>query len=403
MLVIGKDLVVDYPVIDADAHVNEPPDLWQSRLPERMRERGPKVVRTDAGDSWSIDGGKVMRLVKPTALAGLSYVQAGTTAVTYDNMRRGSFDPKARLHDMDMDGIACQVLYPSVGLQGGKAYSDDPELQIAAVRAYNEWLAEFCSTDPKRLYGLAVIPTVGVAAAVEAMKHGLDIGMRGAIISTFPNGTLDSQPEDAAFWDLCQEADIPVQVHIGSFNRTPIVPREKRKSLGIRADLKAGAGAMPIVMDFIECGILDDFPRLKLVMVEAGVGWIPTLLEQADDFYQRYRWTSATGEDYKLSPSEYFYRNFYSTFMIDTMGMALRHKCGIDHIMWSTDYPHGGTEWPYSRTWLERNFSGLPYDEVRKMVHDNAVALYRLTPPPSEKGVLADSPQKAVRTAQPVT
>src|SRR5262249_34405513 len=127
----------------------------------------------------------------------------------------GSFDPKARVKDMDIDGIACQVLYPSVTLGGAKAYGDDPELQVACVRAYNDWMAEFCGYDSQRLYGLGVIPTAGIEYAVAELKRCIALGMKGALINTYPNGGSKSLPEDAAFWDICQSADFPVQVHIG--------------------------------------------------------------------------------------------------------------------------------------------------------------------------------------------
>jgi predicted TIM-barrel fold metal-dependent hydrolase len=124
-------------------------------------------------------------------------------------------------------------------------------------------------------------------------------------------------------------------------------------------------------------GIFDRFPNLKVVLVEANIGWIPTVLEQSDDMFLRFRfWTG--GHKLKKLPSEYFYENMRSTFMIDTVGVSLRHKCGLDNIMWSTDYPHSGTDWPNSRVTLERNFAGVPRDEVKKMVRDNAASLYKI-------------------------
>ena len=82
-------------------------------------------------------------------------------------------------------------------------------------------------------------------------------------------------------------------------------------------------------------------------------------------------------------PSRAFHRNFWATFMIDTVGIELRHRLNVDHLLWSTDYPHTGTDWPNSRVTIERVFRGVPQSEVKKMLHDNVKALYRLDDVPS--------------------
>jgi predicted TIM-barrel fold metal-dependent hydrolase len=399
MLVIGQDLIIDYPVIDADAHVNEPPNLWQDRVPSRFKERAPRVVKDDkGGDVWEFDQGKARIPVGLTAVAGLSYVQFRNSGFTYEGMRPGSWDPAERIKELDLDGVYAQVQYPSVTLRGAATYSDDDELQIACVRAYNDWLADFCAHNPNRLYGLGIIPTVGAEAAVAELEHSLRRNHRGVVISRWPNGEFDPSDEDDRFFAIAQEAELPVHVHIGSFLRTPgrHTMNSGRRFMGQVGATKSGTGVIPIVEEFLFCGVLDKFPRLKVVMVESNIGWIPTVLEQTDDMFLRYRFWSG-GEDMKLLPSEYFYRNIWATFMIDTVGMALRYKCNLDHIMWSTDYPHTGSDWPNSRVTLERNFRGLPYDEVKKMVHDNARALYKMTIP---DGAGAESPAELVTAAR---
>ena len=400
MKIIGNDLVIDYPVIDADSHVNEPPDLWQKRVPAKFRERAPKVVPFEGGDAWSFDNGKQVTPVGATAQAGNSVVDfrwAGD--VTYEKMRPGSFDPKARLEDQDLDGIAAQLLYPSVTLSGARAYGDDPALQAACTRAYNEWLAEFCGYAPDRLYGLALIPETTIENAVAEAKRAIDLKMRGVLLGAYPNGSLNPSPEDAAFWDLISSAGLPAHIHLGSFSRGHgDIPNTMRMRAAMAAGLKSGTGAQPVAAEFLYSGIFDEFPELNVVLVEGNIGWIPVLLEQADDMHLRYRFANGpeiTGM--KMLPSEYFYRNMWSTFMIDTVGMELRYRCGIDHIMWSTDYPHGGADWPNSRVTMERNFRGLPYNDVRKMAHENVKGLYKLNVPSSV------ARQASVNGAQPAT
>jgi predicted TIM-barrel fold metal-dependent hydrolase len=372
---------IDYPILDADAHVNEPPDTWQDRVPAKWRDRAPKVVHTDRGDLWSFDDGRSMRPVGLTATAGLSYPQFAPGGLAYDSIRPGSFDTKARLADMDADGIWLQVLYPSVTLAGAKVYGAEPALQVACVRAYNDWIAEFCEGADGRLVPQAILSTTGVDDAIAETERALALGHRGVVISSFPNGSLDARVDDDRFWSFVQEADIPVAVHIGSFLKGTAAnspPLDTLAFMGVAGASKAGAYTIPVVCDLIFSGIFERFPALKLLLVEANIGWIPTVLEQVDDMYLRYRWFTNGVEQMPTMPSRTFHRNFYATFMVDTVGIELRHRMNIEHLMWSTDYPHTGTDWPNNRVSIERNFRGVERDTVKKMLHDNCRALYKL-------------------------
>lgn len=374
---------IDYPILDADAHVNEPPDTWQTRVPQRLRARAPKVLHTDRGDVWSFDDGKRLRPLGLTATAGLSYLQFRTEGYRYEEIRPGSFDAAARLADLDADGIYAQILYPSVTLAGARTYADDRELQLACVRAYNEWLLEFCAGGNGRLIGQAIIPTTGVADAVAELRWALDHGMKGALIAAYPNGTYDDPgPANDPFWDLASSAEVPLGVHIGSFTESGLAPGKINQAtvsfMGGAGASKAGAQTIPVAVQLLFSGIPQRYPRLKFLLVEANIGWIPTVMEQLDDMFLRYRWFSGGTELMRDTPSRTFWRNFWATFMVDTIGIELRHHMNIDHIMWSTDYPHTGSDWPNHRVTIERLFRGLPAAEVKKMLHGNVKALYHL-------------------------
>jgi len=374
---------IDYPILDADAHVNEPPDLWQTRVPAHLKARAPKVLRTAEGDVWSFDDGKRLRPLGLTATAGLSYVQFRPQGFRYEDIRPGSFDPAARLADLDADGIYAQVIYPSVTLAGARTYADDRELQLVCVRAYNEWLAEFCAQGKGRLIGQTIIPTTGVADAVAELRWGLDHGLKGGMIAAFPNGTYDDPgPANDPFWGLAQEACAPLGVHIGSFTESGLAPGKlNQSSVAFMANagaVKSGADTIPVVSKLVFSGVCERFPALRVLVVEGNIGWIPTVMEQMDDMFLRYRWFSGATEFMRLTPSRIFHRNFWATFMIDTVGLELRHRLNIDHICWSTDYPHTGSDWPNHRVTIERLFRGLPRVEVKKMLHGNLKALYGL-------------------------
>ena len=376
---------IDYPILDADAHVNEPPDLWQEAVPSKWRDRAPKCVTTDQGQVWHFDGGREKWPVGLTATAGQSVFQIGPMGQTYDTMRPGSFDTDARLADMDADGIHSQVLYPSVTLKGAKVYSEERELQLACVRTYNDWIVSFSDDSDGRLIPQAIIPTVGIDDATAELDYAMKGSHRGAVISSFPNGSLYPKAEDDPFWARAQEASFPIAVHIGSFLRSAPAPSADGEDTTWAPSLaflsravwtKAGGQTLDVACDLLFSGIFERYPALKIVLVEANIGWIPTLLEQGDDMFRRYRWWTGAHQEMSEMPSRIFHRNFYATFMVDRSGLELRHRLNLDHIMWSTDYPHSGTDWPDSGITIERVFRGIPKDEVKKMLHDNCKALY---------------------------
>lgn len=388
---------IDYPIIDADGHVQEPADLWTSRAPAKLKDRVPKVQHTEQGDFWQFDEGKPPEPVGLTVAAGLSFLDFYPYGATYETMRPGMFEPQARLDDLDIDGIYAQVLYPSVTLKGASTYTDDPELQRFCVRTYNEWLIEFCGGSNGRLVPQAIIPTTGLDDAVAELEHAIKAGHKGAVISRFPGGTFEFSNDDDRFFEIAQEAGIPLVVHIGSFMRPSVISGGGKawsftdlSFLGGVAATKAGSFTIPVTTDLLFSGMFDRFPDINLALVESNIGWIPTLLEQTDDMFLRYRFFTKAHEVMSGMPSDIFHKHFWATFMVDTVGIELRHRMNIDHLMWSTDYPHTGSDWPNSRITIERVFRGVPKDEVKKMLHTNVKTLYQLD----------EIPDKISRTAR---
>ena len=141
---------------------------------------------------------------------------------------------------------------------------------------------------------------------------------------------------------------------------------------------KAGSSAIEMSCNLIFSGIFERVPALKIVLVESGIGWIPSLLEQLDDMFLRYRWATEFAGQMQALPSELFCRNVWTTFITDRVGLENTHRLNVSHAMWSTDYPHDTCCWPNTRASIEQQFRGLRVDEVRKMVNQNAVDLYRL-------------------------
>ncbi len=374
-----------YNIIDADAHVNEPPDLWQKRVPKELKDRAPKGVHLpDGNDGWSLEDGKTVRKLGITGqMAGMqSNEVTKDRIVTFAGMRPSNWDPRERIKDMELDGIHAAVVYSTFALGGAAAFGNDPEMQLACVRAYNDWLhEEFCAPSNGRLFGAALVPITGVEDAVAEMEYVKKRGLNGVVIGRWPNGSQMPSPADDHFWAAAQEMNMPVCIHVGNaftVAADATAPLQKMESIALGTLNKCGATSMPIVDSLIGQNVPGKFPRLKLSLVEANVGWIPCYLEQADDRWMHYRWIREKLH-LKMAPSDQFRRNFWASFMCDPIGVELRHHIGVDRIMWATDFPHGGTEWPNTRSQLDRLFRGVPENEVKMMIHDNACTFYGLT------------------------
>ena len=373
---------MEYRMIDADSHVNEPEGVWQDRVPAALKERAPRMLKLKDGlVGWSFDGGKRVSPVSLTAVAGLDMTQYTTSGTPFDKIRPGSYDPKARVLEMEYDMIQAQTLYPSVALAGAHSYSDDKELQLACVRAYNDWLQEeFCAYAPDRLIGLPIAPCTGVEDLILEWRRVADRGARGMILSSYPNGSFDAAPEDDRFWSEVEDWGYAAHLHFGFFGRTDGAPPARTATGGISPTQallpRLGVSVYKTMADMVHTGLFERYPKLKVVGVEVGIGWIPFFLETMDDNFLRHRWQS--GMHLKMMPSEYFKRNIWATFVTDPLGVDLRHKFNIDHIMWSTDYPHVQTDWPNSQRVVGQEFRQVPEDEKQKIVRDNAGKLYGL-------------------------
>ncbi|HME71071.1 MAG TPA: amidohydrolase family protein [Myxococcota bacterium] len=369
----------EYRLIDADCHTLEPPHLWEHYLPAEFHDRAPKLVKDEeGGDAWSFGSGKPLMYIGLVATPGMRYEDIRWRGYTYDTIRKGCWDGKARLEDMNLDGVDAEFLYPSQRTMYHFMGNPDLDFHRAGVRAYNDWLAgEFCSNDPERLFGLAQIPNVGVDEAIREMQRCREKGFRGVILTAWPSGGDTLGLEDDRFFAAAQDLAMPISIHIR-------IVRPGRKSTGalegpgaIANMALAGMTLFPEVMsEIIVSGVHDRFPKLTFLGVETDVGWIPAALEQLDNFYWRNR--AHTGIQIKRLPSEYFHDHWVCTFIHDRVGIRNRYDVGVRNMAWSTDYPHHGNDWPYSRKVVGEMFDGVPARERYEICAGNMVRAYAL-------------------------
>ena len=354
-------------LICADSHVNPPPAMWADYLPAPLRDRAPRVERTDEGD-FEIFEGQRKPVLGLSAMAGRKPEDFSLTVKRFDDQRPGGYDPAARLEDMDRDHVHAAVIYG-----GGPLPTRDPELRHASHLAYNDWLADFCSQEPKRLLGIAYLPCETPEQAIAEVARTAARGLRGCVIPRFPEEGEWSDPKWDGLWPAILDAGWVLSIHTGGRGRVQEAPRFD--PTGFLADMLMNKFAMAdAVAHFILSGLLARHPDLQLVSVEAQLGWIPFAQYFLDHVWEKHRhWLRC---ELAEPPSRYFRRQVHATFMEDPIGIRERDAIGVDNILWSSDYPHSETTWPNSLELADRWTRGIPADERRKMFFGNAQRLY---------------------------
>jgi predicted TIM-barrel fold metal-dependent hydrolase len=251
---------------------------------------------------------------------------------------------------------------------------------------------EFCAPDPKRLIGLAQIPSLGIDNAIDALRKAKARGAKGVLISNWPSGQESLSTDDDPFWAAAVDEGVPVAIHINIISRRQRGASRKAaaKSGNTLYDMTSEAtrakaiGGMSHVFSMaagnmssmLFTGVFERFPTLQICWIETGVGWIPHLLEALDDRW----WRNRVWGDLPLTepPSFYWYRNNAASFITDHTGVELRHRVGVDNMMWSSDYPHHGNDWPYSRKVIEATMNDIPADEKAKITGGNARRIWNL-------------------------
>lgn len=324
-------------VISADSHVTEPMDLWKV-LPADITARMPVMEPFGALP----DGGE---------------------------------DPVARIVDMDRDGLAAEVLYPTAALE---LYRFEPDIQKAAFQLYNDWIANYCKHAPDRLIGVPMIAMHDVDAAIIELKRCYDMGLKGALIWQVPHPDLPLHSSHYnPFWAVAAEMNVPVNMHIltgHSYDRTNLTGFERiRGSVNIKTH-----DAINCIHDMLWSGVFERHPTLKMVIVEAEIGWIPFILQQWDYYYHRHGRKGIHKFPISRTPTDIFNDHVFATFMDDTVGSYLLPHWGDRNCMWSSDYPHENTTWPNSKAFIAQQIGGLPMERQMRLASQNVIDLYGL-------------------------
>lgn len=332
--------------VSADSHLSELPDLWEKGLPAKYRDRAPTFPRIQLGRG--------------------------------NHLRPGGYDPVARLKDMAADGISAEVLYPTLAKSIYEQCGDDIEVAEACGRVYNDWQLEYCGEAPDRLWGQAFIGLWNIDHAIAELERARKEGLKGATVWIIPPPGLSFTGDHYdRFWAAAQDLEMPVSMHINTgfgfyFEREA----EDRVATITRQSVGHKVVAMNAMTEMILSGVFERFPRLKMVLAEYEIGWIPFWLEDLDRKFDR-----REERHTPLAPSEYFNRQVYATFTQDGVGGYLLERWGADNFMWSNDYPHPGGIWPHSDDTIALTLGGLTPEARAKVVGQTVAKLYGMPIP----------------------
>ena len=370
-----------YRIISSDSHVMEPPDLWTSRAEPRFMDRAPRIVRMEDGDDYWVCDDKQLISVGIGAQAGRKFEEPEklTLADKQENVRPGGYIPEEHVKDLDIDGIDVSILYPSVGLILF-AQVRDSELLTSLFRTYNDWLADFCSAFPKRLKGIAMVNIDDVQDGIKELERCANLGFAGAMITVYPTedrsyNSLEYEP----LWAAAQDLEMPLSLHIGTNRPGPGQDMQELLSVTPSFATNQDHWVRISIGHMIFIGVFERYPKLQAGSIELDLSWIPHFVDKIDYSYTNraiefapYRFK----ED--MLPSDYFYRNVFSSFQEDALGVKLRDLIGVNSLLWGSDYPHFESTFPRSQQIIEEILVDCTDEEKAKIVGGNAARIYHL-------------------------
>ena len=392
----------DFPkIVSVDDHVVEPAHVWERWLPAKHRDKGPRVERRGIGTMRHVGGGTYEQTFDPdgpqadcwvyedlvyihkrhVAAVGFDRDDMTMSPMTYDEMRPGCYEPKARVGDMELNWVEASLSFPSFPRFCGQTFLEakDRELAEACVYAYNDWMVdEWCGDSGGRLIPLPIIPLWDVELAAAEVRRNAARGAHAVCFSEIP-AVLGLPSIHTGDWDpffaACAETRTVVCMHIGSSSKMPATSADA--PVAVAATLSFG-NAMSSLTDFLFSGVLVRFPDLKLAYSEGQIGWIPYILERADDVWLEHRAWGGVRDIVPEPPSTYYYRQVFGCFFRDRHGIESLQTVGVDNTTFETDYPHTDSTWPHTKKVAQELMAGLPDDVVYKLVRGNAIRMLEL-------------------------
>jgi len=362
--------LTDRPIISADSHITEPPETYVDYIDKAYLDRAPRMVDHGAdGDVFVIDGFKRPINIGTAAAAGKPPDQIRAKGDHFKDLHRGGWDPTARLADQARDGVAAEVIYPTVGMM--LCNHRDADYKHACFQAYNRWILEYCSHDPQRLLGVGQTAMRTPQEAIDDLQRIKDAGLRGVMMPGLPAGDDDyDSPAFDEFWDAAIELGLPLSFHILTTRS------DKTRGPNMNSFLSIVRGCQDIMGMLVLGGVFERHPDLRIVCVEADAGWVPHFMYRMDHAYKRHRYWLPAGQELTRMPSEWFANNIYTTFQDDWTAFKFADSMNWKRLMWANDFPHSDSTWPWSQEMLAEHTKDLTDEQRRAILSENAAELY---------------------------
>ncbi|HEX2171266.1 MAG TPA: amidohydrolase family protein [Dehalococcoidia bacterium] len=373
-------------VISADGHIDFqwlPGDLFVSEAPKEFKDRVPRLVDSDEGPIWQVQGRRIGAF--PDVITGERYrpgmgVQIERMAATglYSDGEKGlrrPTTPELRVQDQELDGIDGEVIYGILSLD--RRMQPDNEAVQVCYQIYNTWVADFCKADPNRFKAVAPTLNDNPQNAANELRRVAKLGLAGIEIKLGQIPQPMYHKDWEVLWDAAEETGLIVHFHAGGANiRRPSTPEEEKEYNNVTQVLSRSVNKMANAEDLgamILSGVLHRHPKMTLVMGEVDISWLPHFLWRMDSVVKE------RGEydlGLPMPPSQYWYRQCRATFQKDPLGAEFIRHIGADNVMWGNDYPHPDGVWPESRKLNDQQFACLTPENRKKITHDNVAKLY---------------------------
>lgn len=372
----------DMVIISVDDHISEPPGMFDKHLKGDDLATAPKLMTTDKGTNyWSYQGMKLPS-IGLNAVVGRVPEEYGIEPTALDQLRKGVYEPKARIDDMNVNGIAASLNFAScVGFDGGVFHrAADKAKALVHMRGYNDWhVDEWCGSHPGRFIPCALLPTWDMDATVAEIKRLAKKGVTA--VSLNENPTKQNLPSiHNAYWEPLWKAitdhDMVMCLHIGGGNPAPHASME--------TPIEAWISTMPISIvvgaaDWLHLEALERYPTMKIALSEGSIGWVPYFMERSDFSHARHKaWTHSRFKGTK--PSEVFKKHFMTCFIDDAFGLKNLDAIGEDMVAYECDYPHSDTLWPEVPEYLYESVKHLTDVQIDKVTHKNAMRFFNFDP-----------------------
>ncbi|WP_337110447.1 amidohydrolase family protein [Prescottella equi] len=351
-----------------DSHFLEPEDLFQQILPPALAERMPRSVKEPDGSKETvyIDGEVIVRpLPKPIKDGEFK----GETIATLASRPPGAGNTRARLKDLDQEGIWGEIVFPSLGMWASAI--KDPILVAEGSKALNDWaLDEIQNVAPNRLVATAMLPLLDVNDAVKETYRAKDKGFHAVYMPTVPPAGKPLYNDDywEPLWAALEETGLILTIHIGTDGENVLYRGPGGAVLNY---VETTYGGQRATTQLIAGGALDRHPNLKVLIAEGGAAWAPFLGDRMNEGYRQHG--MFVRPTLSMPPKEYIYRQVYVSFQHDVTAVAAVTGMGYQNVMFGSDYPHLEGTYGHTQKTLHELFDGVD-DKVRHRITVGAFA-----------------------------